>query len=129
MFQNNTIQNTKIQSINSLCIYFVCFHHIHTECMLHKSRRLFKFFFPLLCLQRSKWCLTYNRSPINTFERIFQNIEIFVSKIFTAVKKSSNKWAGEVREPSSLRGSNYQTKPCEYGNGFFIFLSYAEIHF
>lgn len=44
-------------------------------------------------------------------------------------------WRGEgkfhekVREPSSLRGSNYQAKPCEYGNGFFIFLSYAEIHF
>ena len=88
----------EILSINSLCIYFVCSHHIHTERMLHESRRLLKFFASLLCLQCSKWCLTQNRSPINTFERIFQNIEIFISKIFSAVKKSSNKWAGEVRE-------------------------------
>ena len=96
----------EILSINSLCIYFVCSHNKHTECMLHESRRLLKFFAPLLCLQCSKWCLTHNRSPINTFERIFQNIEIFISKIFSAVKKSSNKWAGEVRETFMRRWGN-----------------------
>ena len=44
-------------------------------------------------------------------------------------------WRGEgnfhekVREPSSLREFNHHTKLCEYGNDFFILLSYAEIHF
>ena len=42
-------------------------------------------------------------------------------------------WRGErkfhekVREPSSLRRPNHQTKPREYGNDFFILLSYAEV--
>lgn len=91
----------KIQKYNLLTHYvFILFASItYTQnvCSI-KAEGFLNFFFPLLCLQHSKWCLTYNRSPINTFERIFQNIEIFISKIFTAVKKGSNKWAGEVRE-------------------------------